>query len=161
MGLRNPFTFAFQPGTGRMFINDVGQSTWEEIDDGEAGANYGWRAARAVPTDPAGFKQPFYAYIRTAAQPTGCAITGGTFYNPTRRSFPRSYVGDYFFADLCGGWIYKIETIGHQDGPAVRHRRRVTGRSGRRAERRIELSVAQRDGRPDPVRARLIALTIG
>ena len=42
LGLRNPFTFAFQPGTGRMFINDVGQNTWEEINDGIAGSNYGW-----------------------------------------------------------------------------------------------------------------------
>jgi len=43
LGLRNPFTFAFQPGTGRLFINDVGQSTWEEINDGIAGSNYGWQ----------------------------------------------------------------------------------------------------------------------
>src|SRR5262245_50109108 len=42
LGLRNPFTFAFQPGTGRVFINDVGQDTWEEINDGIAGSNYGW-----------------------------------------------------------------------------------------------------------------------
>src|SRR3977135_3835935 len=42
LGLRNPFTFAFQPGTGRLFLNDVGQSTWEEINDGIAGSNYGW-----------------------------------------------------------------------------------------------------------------------
>ncbi len=42
LGLRNPFTFAFQPGTGRMFINDVGEVTWEEINDGIAGSNYGW-----------------------------------------------------------------------------------------------------------------------
>ena len=42
LGLRNPFTFTFQPGTGRMFINDVGQNTWEEINDGIAGSNYGW-----------------------------------------------------------------------------------------------------------------------
>src|SRR5207248_1185562 len=42
LGLRNPFTFAFQPGTGRMFINDVGESTYEEINDGIAGSNYGW-----------------------------------------------------------------------------------------------------------------------
>src|SRR5437764_4281670 len=41
-GLRNPFTFDFQPGTGRLFINDVGESTWEEVDVGRAGANYGW-----------------------------------------------------------------------------------------------------------------------
>ena len=42
LGLRNPFTFAFQRGTTRMFINDVGESTWEEINDGIAGSNYGW-----------------------------------------------------------------------------------------------------------------------
>src|SRR4051794_13391414 len=42
MGLRNPFTFAFHPATGEMLINDVGQNTWEEIDEGRAGANYGW-----------------------------------------------------------------------------------------------------------------------
>jgi glucose/arabinose dehydrogenase len=41
-GLRNPFTFAFQPGTGRMFIDDVGNLTWEEINDGVAGRDYGW-----------------------------------------------------------------------------------------------------------------------
>ncbi len=42
LGLRNPFTFAFQPGTGRMFINDVGEASFEEINDGIAGSNYGW-----------------------------------------------------------------------------------------------------------------------
>jgi len=43
LGLRNPFTFAFQPGTGRMFINDVGENTWESINDGFPGLNYGWQ----------------------------------------------------------------------------------------------------------------------
>src|SRR4051812_15908518 len=42
LGLRNPYTFAFQPGTGRMFINDVGQNLTEEINEGLAGSNYGW-----------------------------------------------------------------------------------------------------------------------
>ena len=37
VGLRNPYTFAFQPGTGRIFINDVGQVTWEEINEGLRG----------------------------------------------------------------------------------------------------------------------------
>jgi glucose/arabinose dehydrogenase len=41
IGLRNPFTFAIQPGTGRMFINDVGEDEWEEINDGIKGRNYG------------------------------------------------------------------------------------------------------------------------
>ena len=36
---------------------------------------------------------------------TRCAITGGAFYNPTTRQYPSGYVGDYFFADLCSGWI--------------------------------------------------------
>jgi len=40
---------------------------------------------------------------------TGCAITGGAFYNPTTRQFPRGYVGDYFFADLCSGWIRRLD----------------------------------------------------
>src|SRR5262249_13981806 len=42
LGLRNPFTFAVQPGTGTIFINDVGETTWEEINQSVAGANYGW-----------------------------------------------------------------------------------------------------------------------
>jgi glucose/arabinose dehydrogenase len=46
LGLRNPFTFSFQPGAGRMFINDVGENTWEEINDGIAGSNYGWPSLR-------------------------------------------------------------------------------------------------------------------
>src|SRR5881398_3050993 len=48
LGLRNPYTFAFQPGTGRMLINDVGQNTWEEINDGIAGSNYGWDICEGV-----------------------------------------------------------------------------------------------------------------
>ncbi len=42
LGLRNPFTFAIQPGSNRVFINDVGQNRFEEINDGKGGANYGW-----------------------------------------------------------------------------------------------------------------------
>src|SRR5881398_3001641 len=63
LGLRNPFTFAFQPGTGRLFINDVGQDTWEEINDGHAGANYGWPTSEGPidPPDPR-FRGPIYAY---------------------------------------------------------------------------------------------------
>src|SRR5262245_55724051 len=48
LGLRNPFTFGIQPGTGRMFINDVGQNTWEEVDEGIPGANYGWPNCEAA-----------------------------------------------------------------------------------------------------------------
>jgi glucose/arabinose dehydrogenase len=104
LGLRNPFTFAFQPGTGRLFINDVGQSMWEEINDGIAGSNYGWPNTEGVTADPA-FRSPLFAYGHGSTSTTGCAIAGGAFYNPTTVQFPSTYVGKYFFADLCSGWI--------------------------------------------------------
>jgi glucose/arabinose dehydrogenase len=110
LGLRNPFTFAFQPGTGRIFINDVGAGSWEEINDGQAGRNYGWPTTEG-PFNPAsfpGFTNPLYAYVHNGGTPAGCAVAGGAFYNPPTPTFPASYVGKYFFADLCSGWIYYI-----------------------------------------------------
>ena len=104
LGLRNPFTFAFQPGTGRMFINDVGESTYEEINDGIAGSNYGWPITEGPTSNPA-FRGPIYFYGHGTSNTTGCAIVGGTFYNPPVPQFPSSYTGKYFFADLCNGWI--------------------------------------------------------
>ena len=101
LGLRNPFTFAFQPGTTRMFINDVGESTYEEINDGIAGSNYGWPVTEG-PTNNPSFRSPIYFYQHDI----GCAIVGGAFYNPPVLQFPSSYLGKYFFADLCGGWIH-------------------------------------------------------
>ena len=104
-GLRNPFTFAFQPGTGRLFINDVGQSTWEEINDGIAGSNYGWDICEGAcsPPDPT-YRDPLFQYSHSG-QEGGCAIVGGAFYNPVVNQFPATYTGKYFFADLCSGWI--------------------------------------------------------
>jgi glucose/arabinose dehydrogenase len=108
LGLRNPFTFTFQRGTTRMFINDVGAQTWEEINDGIAGSNYGWPATEGPTSDPR-FRSPIFAYQHGATSTTGCAITGGAFYNPVTAQFPPAYVGDYFFADYCSGWIRKLD----------------------------------------------------
>ena len=106
LGLRNPYTFAFQPGTGRLFINDVGQSAWEEIDDGIAGSNYGWSICEGFCSPPnASFRDPLFQYGHGTSGTTGCAIVGGAFYNPPINQFPASYAGKYFFADLCSGWI--------------------------------------------------------
>ena len=107
LGLRNPYTFAFQPVTRRMFINDVGQNAWEEINDGIAGSNYGWPNTEGPTTNPS-FRSPLFAYGHGSSETTGCAITGGTFYNPSANQFPGEYFGQYFFADFCSGWIRRL-----------------------------------------------------
>jgi glucose/arabinose dehydrogenase len=106
-GLRNPFTFAFQPGTGTMLIDDVGFNNWEEVNVGAPGANYGWPLTEGPTTDPR-FVGPIYAYPHSGPD-GGCAITGGTFYNPVAPQFPAQYVGSYFFVDFCNGKISQLD----------------------------------------------------
>ena len=115
LGLRNPFTFAQNPGgpAPTMVINDVGQSAWEEVNPGASGANYGWPTTEGDfnPATPAnaGFTRPRYAYPHAGGTTNGCAITGGAFYNPVTVAFPAAYQHVYFFADYCGGWIKYID----------------------------------------------------
>ncbi|PTL79445.1 PQQ-dependent sugar dehydrogenase [Vitiosangium sp. GDMCC 1.1324] len=104
IGLRNPFSFSVQPGTGRIFINDVGQSKWEEINEGIAGSDYGWPDTEGPTTNPR-YRAPLFAYGHGSGTGKGCAISAGTFYNPPRAQFPAEYTGLYFFADYCNGWI--------------------------------------------------------
>jgi glucose/arabinose dehydrogenase len=112
LGLRNPFTFGFQPGTGRLFINDVGQNAWEEINEGVAHSNYGWSTCEGDVcggTPPVDYRGPLYTYNHSSGTPTGCAIVGGAFYNPTSPTFPAGFIGKYFFADLCTGFIRFVD----------------------------------------------------
>jgi glucose/arabinose dehydrogenase len=105
LGLRNPYTFAIQPGTGRIFVNDVGDKLYDEIDDIVKGGNYGWPVTEG-PHDDRRFEQPFYAQ---AWNPRDCTLIGGTFYNPPARDFPLGFVGKYFFADLCGNYVKLLD----------------------------------------------------
>ena len=105
LGLRNPYSFAFEAGSGRMMINDVGEDDWEEINEGKPGANYGWPLIEGPGEDPV-LTAPLFAYSHDANR---CAIVGGAFYPVLSPHFPEEYAGDYFFADLCAGWI------GHYD----------------------------------------------
>jgi glucose/arabinose dehydrogenase len=106
LGLRNPFTMSIQPSTGRLFINDVGQASWEEINEAVPGANYGWPTTEGAftQTDFPNFTNPIYAY----SHDEGFAVTGGTFYNPPAVSFPAEMVGQYFFADYVSGFIRRM-----------------------------------------------------
>jgi glucose/arabinose dehydrogenase len=116
-GLRNPFTFAFQPGTGRMHINDVGQSTWEEIDVGAAGANYGWPGSEGPDNVGPGITGPLFTYRHGAPVPsgpggffTGIAIIGGAFY-PDNGMFPAPWRSGYIFSDLGSGFVGFIDLL--------------------------------------------------
>jgi putative heme-binding domain-containing protein len=100
LGLRNPFTFAFQPETGRLFLNDVG-GRFEEINDGLAGANYGWPTVEHGPTTEPHFRGPIHHY------PEAC-ISGGAFA-PRSLRWPSEYRGRYFFADFKHGWIKTLD----------------------------------------------------
>jgi len=118
-GLRNPFRMAFDPNAAgtRFYINDVGQNIWEEIDDGVAGADYGWnvregRCANNSTTNcsppPAGMTDPVHDYSHSS---TGCgSITGGAFV-PTG-VWPASYDGGYLFGDYVCGRIFALTPAG-------------------------------------------------
>jgi len=109
-GLRNPFTFAVQPGTGAIFINDVGQGLWEEVNLAVAGANYGWPLCEGRCSMP-GLVDPTYVY----SHDVGCAIAGGAFYPGGQ--FPSSYAGAYFFADFMAGWISVLDLARNEAVP--------------------------------------------
>jgi len=113
-GLRNPFTFAVRASDGRIHINDVGEGTWEEVNLGAPGANYGWPSTEG-PTTAAGITGPLFAYDHDAGSAAGvggffngCAITGGTFY-PSTGAFPAAYRGSYYFIDFCNPEIGRVD----------------------------------------------------
>jgi glucose/arabinose dehydrogenase len=106
-GLRNPFSFAVQPETGRIHINDVGQSAWEEVNHGIKGSNYGWPLAEGRSSNPK-FRNPIITYPHNP-NAYCAAIVGSAFYNPIQDRFPYSYVGDYFYGDFCSGWIRRYD----------------------------------------------------
>ena len=106
LGLRNPFTFAVDSATARIHVNDVGQDTWEEVNLGARGANYGWPQTEGPdPAGVSGVRYPIYAYPHTDSD---CAIVGATFYRPQIFRFPREYAGRYFFGDFCTGFIQML-----------------------------------------------------
>jgi glucose/arabinose dehydrogenase/chitodextrinase len=115
-GVRNPFRFAVQPGTGDIWFGDVGWNTWEEVNDGTRGANYGWPCFEGTGRTPGyqSFSQcatlsnsavtaPYHTYDHSS---TGTAVIGGPFYSGTL--YPAQYRGNYFFADYTGNFIKRV-----------------------------------------------------
>jgi glucose/arabinose dehydrogenase len=102
-GLRNPWRVSFDRLTGEMYIGDVGQSAFEEINLGRAGANYGWMATEG-PFNPDSFPNytnPIHAYGRDLGQ----AVTGGYVYRGPEQDFQ----GTYFFSDFGSSGIWSLQ----------------------------------------------------
>ncbi len=111
-GLRNPWRFSFDRETGDLWIGDVGQSAWEEIDrigPEDAGADLGWNVMEgrvcfqpASGCDESDLTLPVAVY----GHEDGCAVTGGFVYRGSR--WP-ALAGAYLFADSCSGMIWGLD----------------------------------------------------
>jgi glucose/arabinose dehydrogenase len=107
-GLKNPYTFDIERSTGKIFVNDVGEHTWEEIDDATtAKRNFGWPDAEGNSSNSK-YTNPVYEYGHTgSATSTGCAISGGAFL-PANSNYPAQYKNNYYFMDVCGAWLKRV-----------------------------------------------------
>ena len=130
-GLRNPFRIAFHRATGDLYIGDVGQGSFEEIDIGLAsrggGENYGWNVTEgfacyspASGCDATGLTPPVLAYSHAE----GCSVTGGVVYAGCRMP---DLVGTYFYGDFCTAFVRSFRLVG---GEAAEHRDWTSGLGG-------------------------------
>jgi glucose/arabinose dehydrogenase len=116
-GLRNPWRFSFDRANGDLYIGDVGQGNWEEIDyvpRARLGrlANFGWavyegRAPydRSRKLDP---RAPYVGPIQVYSHGLGCSVTGGFVY---RGKAVKSLVGRYFYGDYCSGTVWSLKVV--------------------------------------------------
>jgi hypothetical protein len=116
LGLRNPWRLSFDRLTGDLWIGDVGQGEWEEVDfqpvTSGGGENYGWRIMEGkhcynAPTcNQTGLVLPVVEYHHTVG---GCSVTGGMVHrNPAQGSLD----GIYFFGDYCTGRVWGLRPSG-------------------------------------------------
>lgn len=120
-GLRNPWRVAFDPATGDLYIADVGQQEWEEVnvstsaDGAGRGRNFGWRIMEGpecvgIPAcDQGTLELPVLSYNHS----DGCSITGGLVY---RGAAIPALQGHYFYSDFCSGWVRSFRL---ENGSAV------------------------------------------
>lgn len=112
-GLRNPWRFAFDAKDGNLYIADVGQNTYEEVDVvpmNRAGVNYGWsimegfHCLHGFGCNQSGLQRPVLVY----SHDDGCSITGGFVYRG--KAIP-ALDGHYFYADYCGSWLKSFKYV--------------------------------------------------
>jgi glucose/arabinose dehydrogenase len=149
-GLRNPWRFSFDRETGDLWIGDVGQGEWEEIDytprDDPGLENYGWdvyegrhRYEDKEPNPRGRLVMPVAEY----SHDHGCSVTGGFVYRGERVS---SADGRYFYGDYCSGTVWSLTL---RDGKAAdirRHRFHVAALSSFGEDASGELYLVSLEG---------------
>ncbi len=129
LGLRNPWRYSFDTSGGALWIGDVGQNQWEEIDYAPAatgGQNWGWNLWEGDHRYPAGApdisRDGFTFPVLEYPHPTGDSVTGGYVYRGTR--YP-ALVGTYLYADFTRGWIGGIRLHSADGSPLKQPEKRV------------------------------------
>jgi glucose/arabinose dehydrogenase len=116
-GLRNPWRMTFDRGTGDLWLGDVGQGEWEEVNRIERGGNYGWSVMegpdcfQASDCDQSGLTPPITYY---ALHENGtCAVTGGYVHRPAPQPDTTplpELIGWYVYGDFCSGQVWALNT---------------------------------------------------
>jgi glucose/arabinose dehydrogenase len=115
-GLRNPWRFSFDRTTGDLYIGDVGQGSWEEVDylkRGTTVANFGWNRFEGrhayEPSTQLLTKGAYHGPIVEYSHSEGCSVTGGYVY---RGSSVPAAAGRYFYGDYCSGTVWSLKVVG-------------------------------------------------
>ncbi len=148
-GLRNPWRFSFDPPTGDLWIGDVGQGSWEEVDVariGTGGFNFGWNTMEGrhcfSPKEgcsTTGLNQPVAEYGHDA----GCTIIGGGVYRGTAQAL---LAGGYLFADYCSGALWAIPATTDGSAKPVQVGTTASGIAAFGQDTAGEMYVANLDG---------------
>jgi glucose/arabinose dehydrogenase len=152
LGLRNPWRFSFDRATGDLYIGDVGQGNWEEIDFRARSllgrlANYGWKAFEGrtrytnTPLGPGQLVEPVNVFSHAD---NNCSVTGGFVY---RGRSVAAAVGRYFFGDYCSGIVWSLRMANGQATDVRRESFRVGSLTSFGEDTAGELYFATGDGR--------------
>lgn len=120
-GLRNPWRMSFDRATGDLWIGDVGQSSWEEIDvarAGVGGTNFGWNRMEGAhcfrPAENCETPDLALPVTEYATGAGGCTVIGGGVYRGTEQA---ALVGGYIFGDFCSGTVWAIDPASAGSSP--------------------------------------------
>jgi glucose/arabinose dehydrogenase len=119
-GLRNPWRYSFDRATNQLWLGDVGQNAWEEVDQIVKGGNYGWNCFEGFAVFPTGStcasgccQSPHAVYDHSGGS---CAITGGYVY---RGAAMPELSGRYIYGDYCSGKIWAIDSSKQAPTPVL------------------------------------------